>query len=69
MDIRMPEMSGVEAARLMRSKGYTGIIAACTAASSGTGRRESIDAGIDAYFDKRVLKRDAIMALLSMAKR
>lgn len=69
MDIRMPEISGVEAARQLRAKGFTGVIAACTAATSGSGRRESMDAGIDAYFDKRVLKKDTILALLAMAKK
>lgn len=64
MDIKMPDINGVEAAKTLREVGFKGVIAACTAASTGTGRRESMEAGIDAYFDKRYLKKETIVALL-----
>ncbi len=67
MDIRMPNMDGVQASKLLREAGFKGVIAACTAVSSGTGRRESIDAGIDVYVDKRYVKKETIQALLDQA--
>jgi len=64
MDIRMPEVNGPEAAKLIREQGYTGLIAACTASSSGVGRRESQDVGIDVYFDKRMVNKELMSVLL-----
>jgi CheY-like chemotaxis protein len=65
LDIRMPKMNGVQAAKTIRSGGFKGIIAACTAASTGEGRKEGKEAGIDVYLDKMVLKKEVFEALLN----
>lgn len=64
MDIRMPNMSGTEAAKQLRVTGYNGMIAACTACSSGFGRRDARGSGIDFYFDKTVVTKKLVAALL-----
>ncbi len=68
LDIKMPGINGMEAAKSFRAAGYKGFIAACTAVVSGLGRSEAREAGIDVYFDKRVVKKDTIKALLQQAR-
>ncbi len=65
MDVRMPEMDGIEAARKIRDLGFSGVLAACTATSTGEGRRHGKEAGIDVYLDKMVLNKSVFDALLN----
>ena len=67
MDICMPHMNGRTASKQLRDSGYKGVIAACTAVSSGEGRKESQTSGIDLYFDKRVVNLKLCSALLERA--
>ena len=64
VDIRMPEMRGNELAQRARGLGYKGKIVALTAAASGRGRQESLEAGIDSYFGKDTMKKSIAMALV-----
>jgi len=68
LDIRMPGMDGMSAAREIRQSGYKGLIAAFTASTSGSGKRESAEVGIDVYLDKMVIKPEVVAALLEQAK-
>ncbi len=52
MDIQMPRMSGLDAARAIREAGGRMPILALTAFSSGTDRGECLDAGMDDFLAK-----------------
>lgn len=65
LDIRMPEVDGNKVAAAARAEGYTGPIIAFTAAASLTGKTESKNSGIDAYFSKMTLSKDLISALVN----
>lgn len=65
LDMRMPEMSGMEAAKKIRELGFVGTVAACTASSTGEGRKAGKAAGIDIYLDKMVLNKGVFEALLN----
>ncbi|MBF0242077.1 MAG: response regulator [Desulfamplus sp.] len=54
MDIQMPEMSGIEATRIIRSKGITTPIIAMTANTTQQDRDECIDAGMNDYISKPI---------------
>ncbi len=68
LDIKMPGVNGNDAAIALKKAGYTGLIAACTAAVSGVGRRQALEAGIGCYFDKLNMRRETILALLDQAR-
>jgi len=67
LDLRMPGVNGVETARRLRAAGFSGGIVALTAAATmtgSTGKRESVQAGIDAYLSKEALTQELLEALL-----
>ena len=64
LDIKMPGINGIDAAKALRAAGFMGLLVACTASVSGQGRSECQHAGIDVYLDKRVVKKETIQALL-----
>jgi CheY-like chemotaxis protein len=68
LDIRLPTISGYDVARRMRDEGFKGVIAACTANATMEGKTEGLDAGVDLYFSKKVLKKDLVRALLERAR-
>ena len=71
MDIKMPGMSGHEATRELRSRGYNKTIVALTAQASAEGQRECLNSGFDAYLSKPVdtskLEEVLVQALLQKA--
>jgi len=67
LDIRMPDVNGVDAATSIRKQGFHGLIAACTASVSGEGRSECQESGFNLYFDKRVVNKELFTALLDQA--
>lgn len=55
MDIQMPEMDGIDAAKIIRSRGYSDIpIIALTASSMETDRTQCFKAGMNDYITKPV---------------
>lgn len=54
MDMRMPEMDGIEATQHIRALGYQGIIIAVTANASDDDRAQCIKAGMDDFISKPV---------------
>ncbi len=64
LDIMMGEIDGHKAAKEIRDGGFKGGIVAMTACATGEGKRKSQDVGINAYFDKRVVKKALLQALL-----
>ncbi|GEM86285.1 response regulator transcription factor [Meiothermus granaticius] len=54
MDLKMPQMDGIAAARKLRQNGYTGIIALLTTFSEPALIAEAARAGADAYWSKEV---------------
>ncbi|BDA48630.1 probable histidine kinase 3 [Coccomyxa sp. Obi] len=68
MDMAMPIMGGVEAARVLRRQGYTLPILAMTANASDRDRDECLNAGMDGFLSKPVLKNrlaEAIVQVIS----
>ena len=54
MDVHMPELDGLEATRLLRSRSYEGIIIALTAGVVNEDRERCMDAGMDDFLAKPV---------------
>lgn len=54
MDMHMPVMDGHEAVRLLRHKGYTGLIVAVTASASVYDSNRAIKEGCDAFIMKPI---------------
>jgi CheY-like chemotaxis protein len=68
LDMRMPEMNGIEVAKQIRAMGYKRTIIAFTAAASisgQTGKKEAEQSGIDRYFSKEALRPALIEALVN----
>lgn len=63
-DIFMPGMDGYEMVRKIREGGYEGPVVAFTALATGTGKKESQSARIDAYFSKQVLNKELLGAII-----
>ncbi|MDQ1350774.1 MAG: hypothetical protein QG657_1076 [Acidobacteriota bacterium] len=64
MDIQMPEMDGREAARIIRSKGFTHIpIIAMTAESMKGDREKCLAAGMNDYISKPI-NREEVLAMI-----
>lgn len=67
MDVEMPELNGLDATRELRSRGYSGHIAAATARTSPADREQCLNAGCDHYIVKP-LTRKALEDLLKSLK-
>ncbi|HXQ12159.1 MAG TPA: response regulator [Caulobacteraceae bacterium] len=52
MDVRMPKLSGMQAARTIRARGFTGPVVALTANAFEDDRRACLDAGMDDFLVK-----------------
>jgi two-component system sensor histidine kinase/response regulator len=64
MDIQMPEMDGREAARIIRSKGFTHVpIIAMTAESMKGDREKCLAAGMNDYISKPI-NREEVLAMI-----
>lgn len=66
LDVRMPMLNGLKAAAQMREQGFKGPMIAFTATASNLGREHSKLAGIDAYFNKSVMEKTLLEALLNV---
>ena len=64
LDLRMPDMDGLTAAKALRRKGVKAIIAALTANAFDEDRRSCMAAGMDGFLTKP-LDREALHALLA----
>lgn len=67
MDMNMPKMSGWDAVREIRTRGYTGRIVAVTAMTGDRDREKCLKAGCDAYTSKPIT-RELIERLLNESK-
>ena len=65
IDIHMPELNGFRVSEQIRGLGYKGAILAFTAVASMKWKKESKEAGIDAYFSKTTLKKELVQALVA----
>jgi CheY-like chemotaxis protein len=64
MDIKMPEIDGIEATRVIRESGFDSIpIIAMTAAAMKGDREKCLDAGMDDYITKPI-KRDLVFQII-----
>jgi CheY-like chemotaxis protein len=63
MDLAMPGMNGLQAARLLRTEGYAGPLIAVTGYADDEHRRQAHEAGFDLYLVKPVDISDLLRAL------
>jgi PAS domain S-box-containing protein len=68
MDIRMPEMDGVEACLRLRSLGLTLPVYALTAAAMRGDRERFLQAGMNGYLSKPMVESDLIRVLMDNCK-
>jgi CheY-like chemotaxis protein len=67
MDVQMPEMDGLEAARQIRAQGSNVHIVAMTANAMQGDREECLAAGMDDYVSKPIKVQELVTALQKMA--
>jgi PAS domain S-box-containing protein len=65
MDIRMPEMDGVEACKRVRAMGLTIPIYALTADAMKGDRERFVSAGMDGYLSKPLVEKELVQLLLN----
>jgi CheY-like chemotaxis protein len=66
LDMMMPEMGGVEAAKHIRAAGYKGPLLAFSADTSTKTSKDAKQAGVDHYFVKSAFNKKLASALLEM---
>ncbi len=66
MDMRMPNLSGMEAVRQLRNKGYTRAIYSLTADDSQRAVQECLDAGCDGQLSKPIVVNDLKAVIQSL---
>ena len=67
MDLSMPRMDGLEAARALQSAGSKSRILILTSASDADGVRQAVRAGVTGYLMKDILSTDLVAAIRSAA--
>jgi len=67
MDIEMPELDGLSAVRMLRSKGYLRTIVAVSASTDPEDQRRCLDAGCDDFLGKPVT-REALAEIVNRNK-
>uniref|UniRef100_A0A7C6E3P4 Response regulator transcription factor n=1 Tax=Thermus tengchongensis TaxID=1214928 RepID=A0A7C6E3P4_9DEIN len=68
LDLRMPVLNGLECTRILRRKGYSGLIALLTTYQEPALVREAFLAGADAYFSKELSAPELKRRLLRVAQ-
>ncbi|TFU17634.1 response regulator [Thermus tengchongensis] len=68
LDLRMPVLDGLECTRMLRRKGYSGLIALLTTYQEPALVREAFLAGADAYFSKELSAPELKRRLLRVAQ-
>ncbi len=68
LDLRMPVLDGLECTRILRRKGYSGLIALLTTYQEPALVREAFLAGADAYFSKELSAPELKRRLLRVAQ-
>jgi CheY-like chemotaxis protein len=66
LDMMMPEMGGIEAAKCIRDAGYKGPILAFSADTSTKTAKDAKQAGVDHYFVKSAFNKKLASALLEV---
>lgn len=68
LDLRMPVLDGLECTRMLRKKGYSGLVALLTTYQEPVLVREAFLAGADAYFSKELSAPELKRRLLRVAQ-
>lgn len=68
MDMRMPEMDGIEATRLLRKSNFTGKVIAVTANASKEDKSNCLAAGMDEFISKPIVIEDLQNTLIHVLK-
>ena len=66
LDMVMPVMDGFEAVRTLRSRGFSGVVAAATGLTKPGIREKCLEAGCDLYFAKPLTESDFVTLLGSI---
>jgi CheY-like chemotaxis protein len=68
MDLRMPQMNGLEATQALRTQGYAVPIVALTADPAALWRREALEAGCDACLSKPFRFEDVVGSIRASSR-
>jgi len=63
MDLQMPVLNGLDAARVLRAKGFTSPIIALTARATSTDRKQCLEAGFNEFVPKPIHRADFVEKL------